>query len=117
MTQSISVQVFEELGRILEFKLFPPREDGEDPRTCPACGTGRLFLVGTSQGGFVACSNYSEQRDGKRCTFTRSFAGDESTADARAIGLHPQVGEMIFLRRGKFGRLDPYLHHVLGFYV
>lgn len=102
-----SMQVFEELGKMLEYKLFPPRKDGSDPRVCPACGTGRLFLLGTAQGGFVACSNYSEQRDGHRCKFKRTFTGEESVHDAKAIGLHPQRGEMIFLRTGKYGKYGP----------
>ena len=38
--------------------LYPPREDGSDPRVCPACGNGRLSLRGGKFGAFVACSNY-----------------------------------------------------------
>eukprot|EP00892_Ulva_mutabilis_P003712 jgi/Ulvmu1/1712/UM116_0025.1 len=97
-------QVFEELGNLLEYKLFPAREDGSDPRTCPACGTGRLFLLGTAQGGFVACSNYSEQRVGQRCQFKRTFTGEESATDAVSIGLHPKHNQMIFLLDGKYGK-------------
>lgn len=96
--------MFEDLGKILEYKLFPPREDGSDPRACPACETGRLFLVGTAQGGFVACSNYSEQRDGHKCKFKRTFDGQESAGDAKPIGLHPKHGQMIFVRNGKYGK-------------
>jgi len=101
------MQVFEELGEMLKYKLFPPREDGSDPRTCPACGTGRLFLLGTAQGGFVGCSNYRKKVDGQQCKFRRSFTGEESTADARSIGVHPKHGQMIFLRDGKYGRCEP----------
>jgi DNA topoisomerase-1 len=36
--------------------LYPPREDGSDPRVCPPCGNGRLSPRGGKFGAFVACS-------------------------------------------------------------
>src|SRR4051812_43122857 len=40
--------------------LFPDKDDGTDPRLCPACGEGRLGLRGGRVGAFVACSHYPE---------------------------------------------------------
>ncbi len=40
--------------------FFPPREDGSDPRVCPACGTGRLGLKLGRYGSFIGCSNYPD---------------------------------------------------------
>ncbi|WP_395623732.1 type I DNA topoisomerase [Sphingomonas daechungensis] len=77
--------------------LYPPREDGSDPRVCPACGNGRLSLRGGKFGAFVACSNYPE------CRYTQKFGqGGE-----QAGGEGPQdLGNGIELKSGRFG---PYL--------
>jgi DNA topoisomerase-1 len=82
--------------------LFPDKEDGTDPRVCPACGDGRLALRGGRFGAFVACSNYPE------CKFTRRFGqgGDEAGADAgpSVLGTDPASGEEVSLRTGRFGQ-------------
>ncbi|TFI57184.1 type I DNA topoisomerase [Sphingomonas parva] len=81
--------------------LFPDKEDGTDPRICPACGDGRLALRGGRFGAFVACSNYPE------CKFTRRFGqgGDEAGADTgpTVLGSDPESGEEVSLRTGRFG--------------
>jgi DNA topoisomerase-1 len=97
-------EVTEALDEFLSDYLFPPREDGADPRLCPKCGNGRLALRGGRYGAFVACSNYPE------CKFTRKFAqpggdGAEGGDDA-ALGTHPDSGEEITRRVGRFG---PYI--------
>ena len=77
--------------------LYPPREDGSDPRICPACGNGRLSLRGGRFGAFVACSNYPE------CRYTQKFGqpGGDQTGEG------PQdLGNGIELKSGRFG---PYL--------
>jgi DNA topoisomerase-1 len=60
-------------------------------------------LRGGRFGAFIACSNYPE------CKFTRKFAqpgGDgQETADGE-IGAHPETGEMITRKAGRFG---PYI--------
>ena len=75
--------------------LYPPKDDGSDPRICPACGTGRLSLRGGKYGAFVACSNYPE------CRFTQKFgqAGGEASASAEPADL----GDGIELKTGRFG--------------
>ena len=83
--------------------LFPPRDDGSDPRVCPKCGEGRLSLRGGRYGAFVACSNYPE------CKFTRKFAqpgGEGDGAEDDELGKHPETGEGITRRTGRFG---PYI--------
>ena len=83
--------------------LFPPRDDGSDPRVCPKCGEGRLSLRGGKFGAFVACSNYPE------CKFTRQFAqpgGNGEAAEDNELGKHPETGEPITRRTGRFG---PYI--------
>ncbi|MBA4163355.1 MAG: type I DNA topoisomerase [Erythrobacter sp.] len=89
------------LDEYLSDYLFPPREDGSDPRLCPNCGEGRLSLRGGRFGAFVACSNYPE------CKFTRRFAqagnGGDAGEDDGVMGAHPETGEEIRRKTGRFG--------------
>jgi len=85
------------IDEFLEPWLYPPREDGSEPRLCPQCGNGRLSLRGGKFGAFIACSNYPE------CKYTQKFgqAGAEGQSDG------PQdLGNGIELKSGRFG---PYL--------
>jgi len=82
--------------------LFPEREDGGDPRQCPACEAGKLALRGGRFGAFVACSNYPE------CKFTRKFGqpgsdGDAGSAGPDILGQHPETGEDVHRKSGRFG--------------
>ena len=99
-------EVTEALDEFLSDYLFPPREDGIDPRTCPQCAAegrsgGRLALRGGRYGAFVACANYPE------CKYTRKFAqpgGDgEAGAGDGELGKHPETGEAITRKAGRFG--------------
>jgi DNA topoisomerase-1 len=96
--------VIEALDRDLGQHFFPPREDGSDPRVCPACGNGRLGLKLGRYGSFIGCSNYPE------CQFTRRLAIEGGEGDAevlkegmRTLGQHPTTGEDITVRRGPYG--------------
>ncbi len=96
-------EVTEVLDEFLSDYLFPPREDGADPRLCPKCGEGRLALRGGRYGAFVACSNYPE------CKFTRRFAqpgADGEEAEDEVLGQHPETGQDIERKTGRFG---PYI--------
>ncbi len=84
--------------------FFPAREDGTDPRSCPACGTGRIGLRLGRYGSFIGCSNYPA------CQYTRKLAidGGENPDDTlkdgmRSLGQHPETGEEITLKRGPYG--------------
>jgi DNA topoisomerase-1 len=94
-------EVTEALDEFLAPWLFPDKEDGSDPRLCPACGDGRLGLRGGRFGAFVACSNYPE------CKFTRRFGqgGEEAGGDAgpTVLGADPASGQDVTLRTGRFG--------------
>jgi DNA topoisomerase-1 len=52
-------QVLDTLNEVLGAHIFPPREDGSDPRTCQVCGAGNLSLRLGKYGAFVGCSNYN----------------------------------------------------------
>jgi DNA topoisomerase-1 len=84
--------------------FFPAREDGSDPRTCAACGTGRLGLKLGRYGSFIGCSNYPA------CQYTRRLAVDANDEQGetlkegmRSLGNHPDTGEEITVRRGPYG--------------
>ncbi len=93
-------EVLEKIDEVLAPHLYPPREDGGDPRTCPACGKGRLNLKTARSGGaFIGCNNYPD------CRFTRPLTapgeGDATALDGKILG--EDQGEMITLRVGRFG--------------
>ena len=93
-------EVTEALDEFLGDYLFPPKEDGSDPRECPACHAGRLALRGGKYGAFIACSNYPE------CKFTRKFAqpgGSGEQAEEGEIGIDPATGQPITRHNGRFG--------------
>jgi DNA topoisomerase-1 len=84
--------------------FFPAREDGGDPRLCPACNTGRLGLKLGRHGSFIGCSNYPN------CQYTRRLAvngegdGEETLKEGmRVLGRDPATGEDITVRRGPYG--------------
>jgi DNA topoisomerase-1 len=74
--------------------LYPPREDGSDPRICPQCGNGQLSLRGGKFGAFVACSNYPE------CRYTQNFGrpGGQGPSEGPT-----DLGGGISLKTGRFG--------------
>ena len=84
--------------------FFPPREDGSDPRLCPACHAGRLGLKLGRFGSFIGCSNYPA------CQYTRRLAietgedeGETLKEGVRVLGHHPDTGEEVTVRRGPYG--------------
>ncbi len=94
-------EVLEKIDEVLAPQLYPPREDGTDPRVCPKCGEGRLHLKTARSGGaFIGCGNYPE------CRFTRPIGvTDEADAELSGDGklLGHDAGDPISLRTGRFG--------------
>ena len=109
--------VLEKINEVLAPHLFPPTEDGSDPRVCKVCGSGRLSLktarsgrhppprkstgAARSGGAFIGCSNYPE------CRYTRPLAGESEGAevtgpDGKLLG-HDENGVPVTLRTGRFG--------------
>ncbi len=90
-------EVLEKINDVLAPHLYPPREDGSDPRVCQVCGTGRLNLKTARSGGaFIGCSNYPE------CRYTRPLSGDTGTGGADQV-LGEDAGDQIWLKNGRFG--------------
>ncbi len=104
-------EVIEALNELLAPHLFPPREDGGDPRVCPVCGTGQLSLKLGRFGAFVGCSNYPECRYTRRLGEPDAAAQDEAELKERVLGADPATGEEIRLKRGPYG---PYVQRGAG---
>ncbi|ATX66818.1 type I DNA topoisomerase [Roseinatronobacter bogoriensis] len=93
-------EVLEKIDEVLAPHLYPPREDGTDPRVCPKCGAGRLNLKTARSGGaFIGCNNYPD------CRYTRPLAGEDGNAELSGDGklLGHDNGDPISLRTGRFG--------------
>ena len=97
--------VLDALNEILAPHIFPASVDGSNPRKCPSCADGQLSLKLGKFGSFVGCSNYPE------CKFTRQMTANGESASAIPaegieLGVHPDTGEKVTRRQGRFG---PYL--------
>lgn len=106
--------VLDALNETLGAYVFPRQDaDGnpvENPRQCPLCKEGELSMKLGRFGAFVGCSRPPD------CKFTRQFSADGDAAaainpDGNEIGLHPETGEMIYLKTGRFG---PYVEMANG---
>ncbi|HVK81025.1 MAG TPA: type I DNA topoisomerase [Verrucomicrobiae bacterium] len=96
-------QVLDTLNDVMGPHIFPAKEDGSDPRTCPLCGVGQLSLRLGKFGAFVGCSNYNGEPP---CKYTRQLAGSEDAeqaipSDGLIIGEGPNGP--IVLKNGRFG--------------
>ncbi len=106
--------VLDALNEALGAYVFP-RQDAEgnpveNPRLCPLCKQGELSMKLGKFGAFVGCSRHPD------CKYTRQFSseGQEGGAispDGNEIGLHPDTGQMILLKSGRFG---PYVEMANG---
>ncbi len=95
-------EVLDALNELLAPHVFPPREDGSDPRSCKACGDGKLSLKVGKFGAFIGCSNYPN------CNFTRQFSetgkdGSDAVSENKVLGDDPVTGLPVTLRSGRFG--------------
>ena len=96
--------VIDALDADLGEHFFPARDDGGDPRLCPACHEGRLGLKLGRHGSFIGCANYPA------CQYTRRLAidagddaGETLKEGRRELGHHPSTGEAVTVRRGPYG--------------
>lgn len=98
-------EVIEKIDEVLSYHLFPPREDGSDPRVCPECGKGRLSVKLGKFGAFLGCSNYPE------CKYTKPLTDvkeEEMKDTPRPANPEDKVlGEMnslkVYLKKGPYG--------------
>lgn len=97
-------EVLDALNDMLGPHIFPPREDGTNPRSCPACKEGQLSLkISGKFGAFIGCGNYPECRYTRQLSQSDAEAGDAAAADGKVLGPDPESGEPVTLRTGRFG--------------
>ena len=98
-------EVIKRIDEALSYHLFPPREDGSDPRSCPDCKEGKLSVKFGKFGAFIGCSNYPE------CKYTKpltDFKEEEAADTPRQPSPEDKIlGEMntqkIYLKKGPYG--------------
>ena len=94
-------EIIDVIDNALGPHLFPPYGEDKD-RKCPTCDNGRLGLKVGKFGGFVGCSNYPD------CKYTVQFSQlndskNGTLSGPKEIGIYPETGEMITLRKGPYG--------------
>jgi DNA topoisomerase-1 len=100
-------EVINRIDEALSSHLFPPREDGSDPRVCPQCGKGRLSIKFGKFGAFLGCSNYPE------CAYTKPLTDtheEEQQEELHAKNNNPEDkimcqcnGINVYLKKGPYG--------------
>jgi len=103
-------QVLDALNDLLGPHIFKSAGEGQDPRQCQTCGTGKLSLKLGKFGAFIGCSNYPD------CRYTRPLSPNQenennANAEPKLLGDDPETGEQITLRTGRFG---PYVQRGEG---
>ncbi len=96
-------EVLDKLDELLGPHIFPPKEDGTDPRVCPSCGNGKLSLKLGKFGAFIGCSNYPECRYTRQLAVPGSGEGAAVEGGVRKLGADPETGIEVTLRDGRFG--------------
>lgn len=98
-------EVIEKIDEVLSYHLFPPREDGTDPRICPECGKGRLSIKLGKFGAFIGCSDYPECKYTKPLTDAMEEAANDTPKPANPEDktLGEMSGLKIYLKKGPYG--------------
>ncbi len=106
-------EVIDKIDEALSAHLFPPREDGSDPRVCPECGKGRLSIKFGKFGAFLGCSNYPECKYTKQLSDTKEE--EREAANLSATSAPKEIQDQIL---GKIGEQNVYLKKgPYGFYA
>lgn len=99
--------VIDRLNEVLHDRVFPPRTDGSDARSCPACKQGNLSIRLSKFGAFVGCSRHPD------CAFTRSLTATGTDDISQASSGPMIIGQTIdgYDIYKKVGRFGPYLEY------
>ena len=96
--------VIDKLDAELGPHFFPERDDGSDPRKCPACDDGRLGLKLGRNGGFIGCSNYPDCGHTTTLTVITGDEDEDATfTGPKELGFDPVTGLPVTMRKGPFG--------------
>ncbi len=108
------LQITEVINRIdeaLSAHLFPPREDGSDPRSCPQCHKGHLSIKFGKFGAFLGCSEYPT------CSYTKPLTDTKEEEQKELDNVNKSAGNEDKLM-GQYNSLNVYLKKgPYGYYV
>ena len=97
-------EVIDALNDELEEHFFPVTPENPTPRKCKSCADGEISLKLGKFGAFIGCTNYPE------CKFTRRLEvqdgeddGLNLDAEPHEMGLHPELGNIIWMKKGPYG--------------
>lgn len=96
-------EVIDAIDEQLGPHFFPERDDGKDPRLCPACNEGRLGLRLGRHGAFVGCSRYPDCKHTRPLATPDSESAGEPLDGPKLLGQDPETGLDVTLRRGPYG--------------
>lgn len=98
-------EVIDKIDEVLSHHLFPPRQDGSDPRLCPECNQGHLSIKLGKFGAFLGCSNYPDCKYTKPLTdVTEEINNDTAkTPNPEDKTLGEMNGMNIYLKKGPYG--------------
>ncbi len=96
-------EVLDVLNDLLADHIFPPRQDGSDPRLCPTCKQGKLSLKLGRYGAFIGCENYPECRHTHQLSEAATGKAAEQATNDGVLGIHPETGLEVVLKSGRFG--------------
>ena len=105
-------EVINRIDEALSAHLFPPREDGSDPRSCPQCHKGHLSIKFGKFGAFLGCSEYPT------CSYTKPLTDtkDEEQKDADFVASKREPAEDKLM--GQYNSMNVYLKKgPYGYYV
>ena len=102
-------EVINKIDEALSAHLFPPREDGSDPRSCPQCHKGHLSIKFGKFGAFLGCSEYPQCSYTKPLTDTKDEEQKEETSAAtkpisnedKLMGQYNSMN--VYLKKGPYG--------------
>ncbi len=108
------LQITEVINRIdeaLSAHLFPPREDGSDPRSCPQCHKGHLSIKFGKFGAFLGCSEYPT------CSYTKPLTDTKEEEQKELDNVNKSAGNEDKLM-GQYNSMNVYLKKgPYGYYV
>ena len=96
--------IIEILNNTLSPVVFPGKDDGTDPRSCPKCGKGILSLKFSRVGTYVTCAN------APTCRYTRQLGHVEPDFNTKSteepaiiLGNDPISGLEVSIKKGRYG--------------
>ena len=97
-------EIIETLNDNLSPVVFPGKDDGTDPRSCPKCGSGKLSLRFSRVGTYVACSNSPDCRYTRQLGYVEADFNSNTTREpTKILGNDPASGLEVSIKDGRYG--------------